>query len=313
MLLRQNPVNQSNSLSEPIVEEGGETFHPVSLPALSQKTFDGSEFTVGQVLAQNESYTRCYITYKSSGLKISGIMNVPKGSGPFPVLILNHGYIDQAVYTNGRGLRREQDYLARRGYVVVHTDYRNHAESDKDSDNDLKFRLGYVEDAVNAVYAIRKASLPYVDGEKVGMLGHSMGGGVTINTLIVQPNLVDAAVLFAPVSVDVYDNFQRWITRRPELAGKILEVYGSSDVNPDFWHDVSAINFLDRIQAPILLHHGRADESVPIEWSDKLAVALHDLAKQVIYRKYDGQPHEFTTSWGLVMQETAEFFDQHLK
>jgi hypothetical protein len=28
-------------------------------------------------------------------------------------VILNHGYIDPAIYTNGRGLKREQDYLAR--------------------------------------------------------------------------------------------------------------------------------------------------------------------------------------------------------
>ena len=308
-----SPRVQEQNQTTGIRQEGGESFHPVSLPAMMQKQFDGRDFRVGQVLADNEAYTRYYITYKSGELTISGIMNVPKGRGPFPVLFLNHGYIDPAVYTNGRGLRREQDYLARRGYVVIHSDYRNHASSSKDPDTDYNFRLGYVEDVVNAVYAVRNSDLPYFNKEKIGMLGHSMGGGVTINILVVQPELIDAAVLFAPVSADYADNFERWLRSRPEVAERILQDHGSPQSNPDFWHDISAINFTDRIFAPVLLHHGTADESVPVEWSDRYEAALKEKGKEITYHKYPGQPHEFTTDWGLVMQRTVEFYDRLLK
>jgi len=116
--------------------------HPVSLLALMKKTYKGRDFTMGQVLADMPAYTRHFITYKSGDLTISGIANIPKGNGPFPVIILNHGYIDPLIYTNGRGLKREQDYLARQGYFVVHPDYRNHAQSDEDPENDVNFRLG---------------------------------------------------------------------------------------------------------------------------------------------------------------------------
>jgi hypothetical protein len=34
---------------------------------------------------------RYLITYRGDGLKISDVMNVPDGKGPFPVLVLNHG------------------------------------------------------------------------------------------------------------------------------------------------------------------------------------------------------------------------------
>jgi dienelactone hydrolase len=84
--------------------------------------YDGGGLKLGEVLDETSSYTRYFVTYRSSGLTISGVMNVPNGDGPFPALVLNHGYIDPDVYTNGRGLRREQDYLARHGYVVLHTD-----------------------------------------------------------------------------------------------------------------------------------------------------------------------------------------------
>ena len=44
--------------------------------------------------------------------------------------MLNHGYIEPSIYVTGQGLAREQDALARAGFVVLHTDYRGHAASD---------------------------------------------------------------------------------------------------------------------------------------------------------------------------------------
>lgn len=168
------------TLEAPLAEETkkGETlaFEPFSIPAYREKKFDGREFSVVSTLEENSAYTRSYITYKSGALSISGIMNMPKGTPPeggFPVLFLNHGFIDPAIYTNGRGLKREQDYLVRRGYVVVHSDYRNHAESDKDPDADVELRFGYVEDVINGVYAIKAANLPNVNKEKIGKIGRA--------------------------------------------------------------------------------------------------------------------------------------------
>lgn len=315
----QDPKPNERQNEEDLSSEGGHEFHNVSLPALMQAEFTGSDFTVGRVLDDNQAYTRYYITYKSSRsdqsdeLTISGIMNVPKGEGPFPVLVLNHGYIDPAVYTNGRGLKREQDYLARRGYVVVHPDYRNHADSTKDADAEFELRLGYVEDVINAVRAMENSGLSYIDTERVGMLGHSMGGGVTLNILVVKPDLVDAAVLFAPVSGDQRENFDRWTERRTETAERILQAYGSPNENPEFWDDVSANTFYQRIETPIMIHHGTADESVPLSWSERLDRELNDAGQDPIFYIYDDEPHEFILAWPDVMQRTANFFDEHLK
>ncbi|MDP3794842.1 MAG: alpha/beta fold hydrolase [bacterium] len=294
-------------------QERGSRPHPVSLPALMVAHFDGRDLTLGRVLAENEAYTRHYITYKSGALTISGVMNVPKGTGPFPVLILNHGYIDPAVYTNGRGLRREQDYLARRGYVVLHSDYRNHAQSGKDPDAELHFRLGYTEDVINAAMAVKNSTLDFLDRERIGMLGHSMGGGVALNVLVVQPALVDAAVLFAPVSADYRENFTRWVARRPETAAQIVERYGTPEGSPEFWDNISAVSFLDRIAAPVMIHHGTADASVPLAWSERLRQALEEKKRTAALYIYPGEPHEFIRAWTEVMERTVSFFDRHLK
>lgn len=287
--------------------------HPVSLPALFEKKLIGSDFQMGQVWDDNSAYTRYYITYRSNGLKISGIMNVPKGKGPFPLLILNHGHIDTDIYSNGRGLKREQDYLARRGYVVVHPDYRNHAESDDDPNSEINFRLGYTEDAINAIYALKAAQLPYVETERVGMLGHSMGGGVTLNSLVVRPDLIDAAVLFAPVSANYQRNYEKWIKRQSEIGQRIIEIYGTPTSSPEFWQGISAKNYFERIQAPIQNHHGTADDSVEIKWSEELEDWLLDANKDWEYYVYEGESHEFIRAWPLVMSRTVDFFDKYLK
>lgn len=293
-----------------------EPTNPVSLQALMAKEYDGRQLRVGRVLARTSDYTRHFVTYKSGKLTISGIMNIPDGDGPFPVLILNHGYIDPAIYTNGRGLAREQDYLAREGYVVLHTDYRNHAQSDVDRSAELRLRLGYTEDVINAVLAVKESTLPYLDKERIGLLGRSMGGGVTLNALVVKPGLVDAAVVFAPVSSNTVDNFNRWIRRDPSrgrLADRIIEEYGSPERNRQFWRDVSPRTFFDRITEPILIHHGTDDESCPIRWSRQTLAALDAAGKDATLRVYEGEHHAFIPEWPLSMRRTVAFFDRELK
>jgi dipeptidyl aminopeptidase/acylaminoacyl peptidase len=290
--------------------------HRVSIPALIQQRFDGGALRIGEVLDENSSYTRYFVTYRSSGLTISGIMNVPKGDGPFPTLVLNHGYIDPDVYTNGRGLKREQDYLARRGFVVLHTDYRNHAQSDDDPDAELNLRLGYTEDVVNAVLALRTAGLPSIDTGRIGLLGRSMGGGVTYNVLVTKPGLVDAAVVYAPVSSDVVDNFNRWIRAEPgndALADQIIAAYGSPEDNPAFWRNASPVTFFERVSEPILVHHGTADESCPIEWSQSTVTRLRSLGKDAELLTYPGEPHAFEAAWDASMERTVAFFERHLR
>ncbi|MDP3964798.1 MAG: alpha/beta fold hydrolase [bacterium] len=297
----------------PLEEGGGPSYHPISIQALAELELTGRDLTLGQVLDDNSAYTRYYVTYKSGDLTISGIMNIPKGDGPFPVLVLNHGHIDTSVYTNGRGLKREQDYFASRGFAVIHPDYRNHAQSDKDPEEDYHFRFGYTEDVMNAVHAVKNSDLASLDAGRMGMLGHSMGGGITLNIMAAKPDLVDAYVLYAPVSADVRDNYERWTARRPEHVREIEARYGSPAESPEFWDGVSPWNYLDMISRPVLLQHGTADESVPYEWSERLYDTLVQKEKDITFHAYAGGPHEFVSDWPLFMQRNVEFFQRHLQ
>lgn len=285
----------------------------LSIDSLAKMRLEGKDLQLVKVLDDNAAYVRHEIRYKSNGLTISGIMNVPKGDGPFPLVILNHGYIDPAVYTIGRGLKREQDYLARQGFAVLHTDYRKHGASDPSPDVRDTYDAGleYSMDAINAVKAVRANPPPGVDASKVGMMGHSMGGGVSLNIAVAFPDLVDAFVLYAPVNADAWENYYRWRRDREDSDQTIVNL-GTRETHPELWDRLSSKTYLSRLQAPILLFQGARDKDVPVEWSDALNTELMAMEKTHEYVRYDGEGHEFGPQWGDFMRRTAAFFKENL-
>lgn len=92
---------------------------------------------MGAVLKETPAFTRYAIEYSSDGFTITGYMNVPSGSGPFPVVILNHGYYDPDRYQTGNGTLAAADFLARRGYLTIASDYRVYGGSE-DGQNDFR-------------------------------------------------------------------------------------------------------------------------------------------------------------------------------
>lgn len=285
--------------------------HPVSLPGLMEREYIGKDLTLGKIESDNAAYTRYQITYQSGEFSISGILNIPKGEGPFPALVLGHGYIDPAIYTIGRGLKREQDYLAKNGFIVLHTDYRNHAASDDDPNNMLHFRLGYTDDVINAALALLDSDIAQIDKTRIGYLGRSMGGGIGYNVSVVKPDLFDAIVLYAPVSPNYMQNFNRWGIDNPDRYEPVYAAYGTPDESPEFWSNLSAEKFYENVNDPILIHHGTLDDTCDIAWSEKALADMQALGKDVELITYrDG--HAFGPYWTESMQNTVEFLNKHL-
>jgi uncharacterized protein len=291
--------------------------HPLpselSLDHFAKMKLEGNALKLKSILAENSAYTRYSIQYNSNGLRISGILNIPKGDGPFPLVLLNHGFINPAVYTNGRGLKREQDFLVREGFSVLHSDYRGHALSDPSPDESDVYDAGieYSMDVVNAISAIRSAGLPSVDTTRIGMLGHSLGGGITLNILTAYPNLVDAAILYAPVHADAWENFSRWRSLREE-GDRTRKVLGTREENPTVWDALSPSAHLQNIRTPILLFHGTNDVDVPKAWSDLLYSQLQALQKESSYIEYKGEKHEFIAEWEDFMRKTVQFLRKNM-
>jgi len=306
--------------------------YPYTIQGLREHQYQSGVISILSMLAVEADYTRYYISYPSDGLTITGILQVPSGEGPFPVIIMNHGYFNRGEYESGGGSDRAAEFLVRKGYITVSSDYRSWGGSDIGAS---LFHTGLVVDVINLMNAI--PSIPQADSNRIGMWGHSMGGGITTKILTIDPR-VRAAVLYAPNSADDADLIARWgygcIGDIP--AGEVLETCNSGDVvplslppeliqaykdaalDPVMMKLIAPIYHLNAISVPIQIHIGTADGdyigSTPPEWSYKLNQALLDAGRDVQLFNYEGERHSFVgDQWLLFMNRALEFFDIHVK
>jgi dipeptidyl aminopeptidase/acylaminoacyl peptidase len=283
---------------------------PYSLPAQFTSKVKGSALALSPNSDDFGAYRQHTVTYKADGVTVSGVLNIPKGNGPFPAVVLNHGHIEPAVYVTGQGMNRELDYLAREGFVVLHTDYRGHAQSDPAGDLEHELRLGYVKDSIAAVKVLRR--LPQVDADRVAMAGRSMGGGVTFGALVVEPDIVDAAVVWASVSTRFVDNYRQWTEpNRPGTASAVVRRWGTYEDNPEPWRELSPQYYVGRIDAAVMMHHGTLDESCPYAWALDTKRALERAGVDLTFHSYAGEGHTFYPQWETSMRRTVDFLREN--
>jgi dipeptidyl aminopeptidase/acylaminoacyl peptidase len=287
-------------------------FNLVSLPSLIHHDYDGRDLVLGAVVGEDLASTSHAVTYRSGDLVVSGRLTVPRREGRFPLLVLAHGYEDPATYRSGAALSREVAYFSARGYVVMAPDYRDYGTSEHVSDRPETHPLGYPEDLINGVLALRRAHLPYVDGSRVAVLGRSMGGGVALAAVEARPRLFDALVLYSSVSSSAADNYARWVAGTGDLDERVVAAYGTPEDNPRFWHEASARNYLERVDVPVQVHHGTADTTCPVWWSRTTVAYLRRAGQTVEYYEYPGEPHRFGAAWPVMAARVAKFLEANI-
>ena len=292
---------------------------PVSIAALQQMARAGSDLRMVRTVDQTSAYTQYAITYRSGNLLITGQMFVPNGKGPFPVMVMNHGYLPIDGYTSGMDSRRESPFVASNGYVAIHPDFRNYAGSDVDEDAAVNLTApGWAEDSLNLVDAIKRSNLAFLDKNRIGFWGHSNGGQVSMMALVAQrqPD-IKAFVLFAPTSPDFTDNFNRWTRPRSDLAAQIKAVHGWPEDNPTFYRNISVgPAFKDAVtKGPVLLFHGTADTNTPFAWSQRSAQLMKDAGINITFVPVAGENHLFSdAAWrGGVASQFLSFIDKYVK
>jgi len=294
-------------------------YAPYTITGLRARAY-GTEgqIEIVRVLEETDNFTRYLFAYPSDGLRITGMLNRPKGAGPFPVVILNHGYYPLDIYQTGNGSKTAADYLANRGFLTLAPDFRSHAGSD-DAPN--LFRAGHVIDTLNLIPLAQK--LPEAQPGQVGMWGHSNGGAIAAKAIVISDQIA-AAVIYAPASSNIVEDYEFRVGRSRASAGQPLPRGGISTVAvefpvtpeqaPELYERLSPLPYLEFAQAPVQIHWGSADEIVPAKWPGDLLNGLQDAGKQVEYFEYAGQPHSFQSAANqLYLRRIADFFGQYLR
>src|SRR5215216_6232068 len=296
--------------------------NPLQIEAMRARDYPGSDVVIEQVLDPGVNYSRYYVSYRSDGLKIYALMTVPNGEKPatgWPVIIFNHGYIPPDVYRTTERYVAYVDLIARSGYIVFRSDYRGHDRSEGEPGGAYS-NTGYTVDVLNAVASMKRH--PDADPNHIGMWGHSMGGYITLRSMVITED-IKVGVIWAGVVASYPDMLTRWrrgtpsaITPTPSSRSwrfSLVQEYGSPEENPEFWSSISANSYLRNLSGPIQLHHGTADADVPLEFSELLFYQMIEADQYVELYKYEGDNHNISNYFSQAMQRTIEFFDRYLK
>lgn len=301
----------------------------LSIDSLRTRSYVGGQIKITRLISNEDAFSRALFEYPSDGLRITGSMNIPRGLGPFPVVVLDHGYFPVSLYRSGDGTNRAADAFARRGYLTLSSDYRCYGGSQCAS-NPLD--VGMAIDVLNLIASL--PTLPSADISRIGIWGHSMGGAITIRVLTLNDS-IKVAALYAAVTGDDEVHYC-WLTacRAPIAPTKEARLSAPrlNEVDPDFGIDVSTpvatnasknpmhdiflksspTRYLEFWRAPVIINHGEKDDLVPVQWSVDLADALQKQGKKAVFYSYANEGHVFTTGWQLFMARTTAFFDQYL-
>ena len=266
---------------------------------------------IGDHVGGIDEYSTYRVTYDSGDVTVSGALSVPTAGGPHPGIVLAHGLVDPESYADGSGLPREQDYFARAGYVVLSADLRS-SNPGTGPVTALSIDMGATLDVINAVRALASANLPDLDDERMALMGHSMGGTLVLNTMVAQPDLIDAVVAIAPASSDAVDNVHHLSLLAGGSSGSVFAQYGSPEDRPEFWADISPRTFADWAKAPLLIIHGTDDPVTPIGWSEATADAWDGGRSGGRTSAPRGSDHFLQPQWRDAMELAEEFFDEEL-
>lgn len=297
--------------------------NPLSIVQMRSRAYLGSQIQLEQQLAPGPNYDRFIASYLSDGLKIYGLLTIPTTatpSGGFPAIDFIHGHLDPQTYTPTERYVAYQGDIAAAGYVTFKPDLRGHGHSQGQAVNS-NFSPDYVTDALNAKSALQK--MPQVNAGKIGIWGHSMGGGIALRSIVISGDF-KAAVIWAGVVGDYDDLLERYRQRIPWLRSpqsfgsssgtlSIIDQYGSPSANSQFWQSIDPYTYLSDITTPVQLHHGTADDNVPIEFSRHLRDALLASGKTVEEYEYPGSDHNIAQGFPTAMQRTIAFFNKYLK
>ncbi len=316
-------LSPTPSLAPTLTPTPTPTLHPMSILAMCQTPYPGSPIQIEATLQPGANYQRYIASYRSEGLKIYALLTIPNGEMPpggWPALVFNHGYIPPTQYRTTERYVAYVDWLARSGYIVFRIDYRGHDRSEGVASGAYG-DPGYTVDVLNAVATLKQ--FPQANPERIGMWGHSMGGYLTLRAMVISPD-IKAGVIWAGVVASYPDLLTRWrrnsgsapppgASSARRWRSEWLERYGTPEQNPQFWNAISANSFLADLSAPLQLHHGTADESVPVEFSIILGEQVQQAGKVVELYTYEGDNHNLSKFFSLAMRRTIQFFDTYLK
>ena len=242
-------------------------------------------------------------------LDISAWFYSPKTqTEPVPAVMIVHGGPEGQSRPNLNFLAQ---YLLQHGYAVLvpnvrgSTGYGN-AYSHLD---DVEKRMDSVADLAYGAQWL--ASQPGVAEDRIAVYGGSYGGFMVLSALTTYPQLFAAGVDIVGIS-----NFVTFLEHTSGYRRAHREAeYGTLTEDRAFLEDISPLNHLDKLEAPLIVIHGANDPRVPLGEAEQLVEVLGARGVETEFLVFDDEGHGLAKLANKLVAYPAiiQFLDQQLK
>ena len=317
LFLNQNRVgNQLSPLGK--ADQTTDSLNKYRFTNLKKQKFESSEIEIGELVKDEANFSSYMFFFSVDGKKVSGLINIPKQSGIYPVAVLLRGYVDQEIYTTGIGTAAVGEFLAVNNYITLAPDFLGYGESDNPSQSSIEERFQTYTTALTLLASINKLQDSFnknklediqMNSNQVGLWGHSNGGHIALAVLSITGKKYPTS-LWAPVSKPFPYSILYYTDEFTDRGKALRKVIAEFEVN----HDIEAFSptkYLKWIKATMQIHQGLNDDAVPVVWSNQLYDQLKELDKKVEYFIYENADHNLRPEgWEPAVQRTLDLFNQ---
>jgi dipeptidyl aminopeptidase/acylaminoacyl peptidase len=183
--------------------------------------------------------------------------------------------------------------LLQQGYSIIAPDYRGSTGYGQGFYNEIDYGGAEVEDVFRA-RAWMLENYDFLDEKRVGMIGWSHGGMITLMNILLHPGAYAAAYAGVPVT----DLILRLGYHEP---GYLATFSAANHIGKSVAGDIqeyikrSPITYADKLETPLLIHGNTNDEDVNVIEIQRFVAALKAAGKKFQYKIYEDAPggHEF--------------------
>lgn len=267
-----------------------------------------------RVLESNSDYASLYadvpqkefFKFSSDGVDLNGYIIKPQSfdaSRRYPVIMSQYSGPGSQSVLNRWKLDWEQ-FFANQGYIIICVDGRGTGGRGREFQNVVYQCLGKYETIDQIAAARYAASLPYVDPLRIGIHGWSYGGYETIMAISSDNSPYAAAVAVAPVTdwryYDTVYAERYMLTPRENESG---------------YEESAPINFVDKVNCPLLIMTGTADDNVHPANTVEYVSRLLNAGKMCDMLLFPNMNHSIYYCNGRVMvyAKMLDYFNRNMK
>jgi len=237
------------------------------------------------------------VTYRSraDGMTIPAYLFAPltkRGAGGHAAMVWVHGGVHGDWGTNMLPFVRE---AVQRGYVVITPDYRGSTGHGAAHYEAIDYGGKEVDDAISAVDYLK--TLPYVDMNRLGIMGWSHGGFITAHTLFRDEHPFRAGAAIVPVSNLIFRLSYKGPSYQDDFSTE-EGIQGLPFEKREEYVKRSPVFHAANLKVPMLVHVATNDEDVNFVEDQQMVYTLRALKPELAETKIYVNPAPWGASVG---------------